>query len=136
MRRGGFIPLEAGRALYHWRPVVLIVASGSYTLSKLHPAQLRFLFLLPNGLNGLSIPALQQPVLRLNVIAGRQKRLPIGVKIDMRTDHLGGLLRKNESQFLCRCIFRGCDARRKDILVKLFCQIQSCLLYTSDAADD
>ena len=73
-------------ALYHWRPVVLIVASGSYTLSKLHPAQLRFLFLLPNGLNGLSIPALQQPVLRLNVIAGRQKRLPIGVKIDMRTD--------------------------------------------------
>ena len=50
-------------ALYHWRPVVLIVASGSYTLSKLHPAQLRFLFLLPNGLNGLSIPALQQPVL-------------------------------------------------------------------------
>ena len=104
---------------------MLIVASGSHTLSKLHPAQLRFLFLLPNGLNGLSIPALQQPVLRLNVIARRQKRLPIGVKIDMRTDHLGGLLRKNESQFLCRCIFRGCDARRKDILVKLFCQIQS-----------
>ena len=40
--------------LYHWRPVVLIVASGSHTLSKLHPAQLRFLFLLndyPSGLN-------------------------------------------------------------------------------------
>lgn len=54
-------------------------ASGSCVLSKLH----LLLLLLSDALDGLPIPAFQQAVLGLNTVAGGQKCLTVGVKIEV-----------------------------------------------------
>lgn len=69
-------------------------ASGSCVLSKLHFSHPRLLLLLSDALDGLPIPAFQQAVLGLNTVAGGQKCLTVGVKIDMRSNQLDILFRQ------------------------------------------
>ena len=63
----------------------------------------------------------------MNTVAGGQKRLTVGVKIEVGAEQPGSLIRKDKGQFLRCGIFRTCDAWRKAVLVKLLRQNQ-CVL--------